>query len=55
MDKTHFKYSRIVYLTDICVGARVSIDDINYLPETGLYNGAYGTIIDNMYKNGRST
>ena len=26
------------------------IDGVNYLPKIGLYNGAYGTIIDIIYK-----
>ena len=48
LDKNHFKYCRTSHSTDICVGTRVVIDDINYLPEIGLYNGAYSTIIDTV-------
>ena len=55
VDKTHFKYCRTTHLTDICVGARVAIDGVNYLREIGLYSGAYGTIIDIVYKNNRTT
>ena len=52
--KDHFRYSRTTHSTDICVGERVPIGHINYLAEIGLYNGAYGTIIDTVYKNNRS-
>ena len=55
IDRTHFKYYSITHLTDIYVGVRVAIDDDNYLPEIGLYNGAYGTIIDIVYKNNQTT
>ena len=53
--KDHFKYCRIAYSTDICVGARVANDGINYLHEIDLYNGSYSTIIDIIYNNNRST
>ena len=55
MDKTHFKYNMIKYSIDICVGVRVAIDGINYLPKIGLYNGSYNTVVNSVYKNGRST
>ncbi len=35
--------------TDICVGARVAISNVNFLPEIGLYNGAIGDVIENVY------
>jgi hypothetical protein len=31
--------------TDVCVGSRVAISNVNILPEVGLYNGAKGTVI----------
>ena len=46
VDKTHFRYCIITHLTDTCVGTRVAIDGINYLPAVGLYNGTYSTIMD---------
>jgi hypothetical protein len=32
--------------TDICVGARVAISNVNFLPEIGLYNRAIGDVIE---------
>jgi hypothetical protein len=37
--------------TDICVGARVVISNVNALPEIGLHNGAIGTIVEIVYNN----
>jgi hypothetical protein len=37
--------------TDVCVGARVAILNVNILPEIGLYNGAKGTIVEIVYQN----
>ena len=54
VNKTHFRYCRITHSTDICVGSRVAIDGVNYLPAICLYNGAYGTIIDIVYKNNQT-
>ena len=36
--------------TDLCIGARVAINKVNFLPEVGLYNGSIGTIIDIVYQ-----
>ena len=36
--------------TDICVGARVAISNVNILPEIGLYNGAIGTVVRIVYQ-----
>ena len=36
--------------TDICVGARVAISNVNILPEIGLYNGAIGTVVEIVYQ-----
>ena len=45
VNKDLFKYCKPTHLTDICVRARVVIHGIKYLPEIGLYNGAYITIM----------
>jgi hypothetical protein len=37
--------------TDICIGAKVAISNVNFLPETRLYNGAIGDIIEIVYYN----
>jgi hypothetical protein len=47
---SHFDHSSYVASTDICVGSRVSIKTVNYLPEVGLYNGAIGSVIEIVYK-----
>jgi hypothetical protein len=36
--------------TDICVGARVAISNVNILHEIGLYNGAIGTVVEIVYQ-----
>ncbi len=36
--------------TDICVGARVAISNVNIQPEVGLYNGAIRTVIEIIYQ-----
>ncbi len=43
--KNHFDARSYDSHTDICVGARVAISNVNILPEVGLYNGAIGTVI----------
>ena len=45
----HFHNSAYIRNTDICVGARVAITPYNILPEVGLYNGAYGKVVDIVY------
>ena len=50
-NRNHFRGRKITEATDICVSARVAIDGLNFLPEIGLYNGAFGTVIDIVYKN----
>jgi hypothetical protein len=47
--RSHFKNSKLVACTDICVGAPVAINGINIVPEAGLYNGARGWVIDIVY------
>jgi hypothetical protein len=37
--------------TDICVGAKVAISNVNFLPEIGLYNGAIDDVIEIVYNN----
>ncbi len=34
--------------TDICIGAKVAISNVNFLPEIGLYNGAIGDVIERV-------
>ncbi len=36
--------------SNICVGARVAISNVNILPEVGLYYGAIGTVIEIIYQ-----
>ncbi len=47
--KNHFDARSYDSHTDICVGARVAISNVNILPEVGLYNGAIGTVIEIIY------
>ena len=48
--KSHFDKSTFVDHTDFCVGARVAISKVNFLPEVGLYNGSIGTVQEIVYK-----
>jgi hypothetical protein len=48
--RNHFEPSIYDSHTDICVGARVAISKVNYLPEIGLYNGAIGTAVEIVYQ-----
>ena len=46
----HFKgMQEIQHTGDFCVGAPVTIEDMNIVPEAGLYNGARGWLIDIVY------
>jgi hypothetical protein len=47
---SHFRHIRYIDHTDICVGARVAIQTINHLPEVGLYNGAFGKVVEIAYQ-----
>ncbi len=44
---SHTKYLKH---TDICVGTRVAILTVNFLPEVGFYNGAIGNVVDIVYQ-----
>ncbi len=46
MYESHFDKRMYDKSTDICVGARVAISNVNILPEVGLYNGAIGTVVE---------
>ncbi len=48
--KNHFNAKFYDSHTDICIGARVAISNVNILPEVGLYNGAIGTVIEIIYQ-----
>ena len=47
---SHFDKRAFDTETNICVGARVALSNVNILPEIGLYNGAMGTVIEIVYK-----
>ena len=42
--------AKYVKHTDICVGARVAISTVNFLPQFGLFNGAIGYVVEIDYK-----
>jgi hypothetical protein len=42
---SHFDQISYDQHTDICIGAKVAISNVNFLPEIGLYNGAIGDVI----------
>jgi hypothetical protein len=46
---SHFDQNSYDQHTNICVGARVAISNVNFLPETGLYNGAIGDVFEIVY------
>ena len=47
---SHFDRTKYLKHTDICVGARVAISTVNFLPEVGLYNGAIGNVVEIVYQ-----
>jgi hypothetical protein len=48
---SHFDQNSYDKHTDICVGAKVAISNVNFLPEIGLYNRAIGDVIEIVYNN----
>jgi hypothetical protein len=48
--KNHFDARSYDSHTDICIGARFAISNVNILPEVGLYNGAIGAVIEIIYQ-----
>ncbi len=46
---SHFDQNSYDKHTDICVGARVAISNVNFLPEIGLYNRAINDGIEIVY------
>ncbi len=48
---SHFDMNSYDKHTDICIGAKVAISNVNFLPEIGLYNGAIGDAIEIVYNN----
>ncbi len=46
---SHFDQKSYDQHTDICIGARVAVSDVNFLPEIGLYNGASSDVIEIVY------
>ncbi len=49
--ESHFDKRTYDKNTDICVGARVAISNVNVLPEIGLHNRAIGTVVEIVYNN----
>jgi hypothetical protein len=47
---SHFDKQKYIKHTDICIGARVAISTVNFLPEFGLFNGAIGYVVEIDYK-----
>ncbi len=45
----HFNKNSYDKHTDICVGAKVAIFNVNFLPEIGLYNRAIGDVCEDSY------
>ncbi len=48
---SHFDQNSDDKHTDRCVGAKVAISNVNFLPEIGLYNRAIGDVIEIVYNN----
>jgi hypothetical protein len=48
---SHFHKRTYDACTNIYVGARVAMSNMNILPEIGLYNGAIGTLVEIVYEN----
>lgn len=53
--KSHFKsYDKLASSTIICIGAKVSIQNKNFEPRWGLYNGCLGTVVGIKFDKGKS-
>ena len=46
----HFNGKAIIRSNHLCIGARVTIDTLNYEPALGLYNGVFGTVVEIVYE-----
>jgi hypothetical protein len=46
---SHFDQKSYDQHTDICIGAKVAISNVNFLPEIGLYNREIGDVIEIVY------
>ena len=52
MFASHYgRINQITTQTNLCVGCKVAINNINHEPSWGLFNGATGTVIDIRYDN----
>ncbi len=45
---SHFDHAKYLKNTDICVGARVAISTVNFLPEVD--NGVIGNVVEIAYQ-----
>lgn len=52
---SHFFGKKILFTLDVCVGAHVSLETANIDPNSGLYVGAIGKVIDIVYDENNST
>ena len=54
--KNHFERDDLTKLdrVNICIGAKVSINKWNFDPQLGLYNHAFGTVVDINYGEGKN-
>lgn len=48
---SHFDSNSYKMKTDLCIGAKVALQNWNILPCAGLYNGSIGTVMDIIYRN----
>jgi hypothetical protein len=46
---SHFDQNSYDQHTDICIGARGAISNVNFLPEIGFYNRAISDVIEIVY------
>jgi hypothetical protein len=47
---SHFNVAKYLKHPDICVGARVAISTVDFLPEVGLYNRVIGNVVEIVYQ-----
>jgi hypothetical protein len=47
---SHFNMASCLKHTDICIGARVAISTVNFLPEVGSYNGVLENVVEIVYQ-----
>jgi hypothetical protein len=47
---SHFDHTKYLKHIVTCIGVRVAISTVNFLPEVSLYNGTIGNVVEIVYQ-----